>query len=282
MESSDGKWKLSLTLDLEWWGRAHLLPGAPSFPDGIDRDLGALEEFLELLTTNCIKATFFCVSGDFESDILRKIVAGGNEVASHSITHPHFAAMSRDQWRYETGESKRRLEDATGVAVSGFRTPSWSVPFARAEEFHEVLLEEGYGYDSSFCSLKTPLYGDPAFAREPYVGPAGLVEIPVPIIGFPRAPWVGGAYFRLAPYFVLKQWILGTRPAFLYFHPWEFYENPPVKGDLMTRLALNHGRRNNLAKLSALIGALKKRVNFVTMKEYAEGIRRGAAQAVQN
>ncbi len=114
--------------------------------------------------------------------------------------------------------------------------------------------------------------GDARFRSPPYSAVSGFVEIPVPLIGIPKAPWVGGAYFRLAPRFLLKSWFRAARPAFLYFHPWEFYENDPVSGSLMTRVAMNHGRRHNLNKLSHLIGTLKDSVHFCTMHEYAESL----------
>ena len=268
---------LALTLDLEWWGRAHLLPQVPSFPDGIERDIAALEQFLALLAAHSIPATFFTVANDFDSGVLRRIVAAGGEIASHSLTHPHFARLTQEAWKTEVTESKQRLEDAAGVQVTGFRAPSWSIPYERAGEFHDVLRGAGYAYDSSFCGLKTPLYGDPRFGSRPYVGASGLVEIPVPLIGRPRAPWIGGAYFRLAPRILLQSWIRGACPAFLYFHPWEFYEREPVRGTIMTRLAINHGRRGNLAKLARLISALKDSVRFRTMQEYAEEVRGNSA-----
>ena len=264
---------LSLTLDLEWWGRAHLLPRVPSFPEGVEKDIAALGQFLAMLDSHRIRATFFAVAADFDSNVLRRIVAAGHEIASHSLTHPHFARLSRDAWLPEVAGSKMRIEEATGTRVAGFRAPSWSIPFERADEFHAVLRDAGYEYDSSFCAMKTPLYGDARFPSQPYSAGSGIVEIPVPLIGMPRAPWVGGAYFRLAPRFLLESWIRSARPAFLYFHPWEFYENEPVSGSLMTRVAMNCGRRRNLTKLSQLIGTLKNSVHFCTMHEFAASLR---------
>ncbi len=274
----DEKHPLALTFDTEWWGRAHLLTGVELHRD-LDRDIARIHDLIELLERHRARATFFVVSDDFGPETLRAIADGGHEIASHSCSHPLFSTLDEAAWRDEVRRSKAVLEEATGRAVVGFRCPSWSVPYGRHLEFLDLLLAEGYEYDSSFCQFETGLYGDRNFPVRPFVHRSRLVEIPLPRIGFPRWPWVGGFYFRLLPSPLLRRFIAAGRPAFLYFHPWEFYRSHGEPGgsrsSLVDRFILNYGRVRNERKLDSLLAALAPRFDFVTMKSTAD--RRRAA-----
>ena len=200
--------KIGITFDTEWWGRSNLLEGI-SHHEGIARDTEAAYEVLEMLSELDARATFFIVSDDFSGILLSDIIRQGSEIASHSKTHPLFYETPIEDWRDEVAGSKRELEDQTGVPVRGFRAPSWSVPFEKKDYFLDLLREEDYRYDSSFCSFKTSLYGDPRFPREPQVIGGDFVEIPLPRVGFPDWPWVGGFYFRLIPNLLLTAYVKG-------------------------------------------------------------------------
>ena len=273
MQPTRGKRQLAITIDTEWWGRANLLAGVERHR-GLDRDIEKVYDLLSLLSRHKSKATFFVVSDDFQGEILRTLVEAGHEIASHTCSHPLFTDLDRAAWRKEVRESKETLEQATGVSVVGFRCPSWSVPYARREEFLELLLEEGYEYDSSFSQFETKLYGNRAFPTDPFVHESRLVEIPLPRIGFPRWPWVGGFYFRLMPGFLLRRFISRGDPAFLYFHPWEFYQQSDTSGlSLVNRFITHYGRKNNQVKLDKLLSCLSGQYDFVTMKRIADQLR---------
>ncbi len=270
VRSTRQKRKLALTFDMEWWGRANLLAGVEKHR-GLDRDIEQVHDLIALLDRHRSKATFFVVSEDFQGEILKTLIGAGHEIASHTCTHPLLTDLDRAAWRKEIRESKETLEQATGVPVTGFRAPSWAVPHARHEEFLDLLLEEGYGYDSSFCQFETKLYGNKAFPTRPFVHKSQLVEIPLPRIGFPRWPWVGGFYFRVMPGAVLKRYISRDRPAFLYFHPWEFYRQPDTpRLSLADSLITHYGRKNNQRKLDTLLAGLGAQYDFVTMKSVAD------------
>jgi peptidoglycan/xylan/chitin deacetylase (PgdA/CDA1 family) len=220
---------------------------------------------LDVLAEQEIPATFFVVADDFPPAVIRQIAASGHEIASHSVTHPHFGRISEQQWKTEIYESKEKLEALINAPVKGFRTPSWSVPYARKEAFHELLFEAGYLYDSSFCAFETYLYGDRRFAAEPYQSAEGIWEIPVPIIGWPKAPWIGGFYFRAMPRLLLRHMIARSRPAFLYVHPWEFYAGTSSHSNLRDHLITHYGRRGHLQKLRRMLNYLRRRFQFVRM-----------------
>jgi peptidoglycan/xylan/chitin deacetylase (PgdA/CDA1 family) len=270
--------RLALTFDTEWWGRANLLRGVERHR-GLARDVAKVLDLIELLQRHDAKATFFVVSEDFEGEVLDRLVEAGHEIASHTCSHPLFTDLDRAAWRQEMRQSKATLEQATGVSVSGFRAPSWSVPHARHEEFLDLLLEEGYEYDSSFCQFETKLYGDEAYPTHPFVYRSKLVELPLPRIGFPSWPWVGGFYFRVMPGFVLKHFISRGKPAFLYFHPWEFYEQRDTPRLSLTDSFITHyGRKGNEKKLDTLLAGLGSQYGLVTMKSVADQFRITAMQ----
>jgi peptidoglycan/xylan/chitin deacetylase (PgdA/CDA1 family) len=267
------KQKLAITFDMEWWGRAHLLPRVERHR-GLDQDIAKVYDLVTLLDQHKSKATFFVVTEDFKGEVLETLLASGHEIASHTCSHPLFTDLDGAAWRKEMRESKATLEQATGASVVGFRTPSWSVPHSRHEEFLDLLMEEGYEYDSSFCQFETKLYGNKAYSTEPFMYKAQLIEIPLPRVGFPNWPWVGGFYFRVLPGVILNRFISRDRPAFLYFHPWEFYSQPDTPVLPPTDSFITHyGRERNERKLDKLLARLNKQFDFVTMKSIADQFR---------
>lgn len=116
----------------------------------------AVPRILERLAAHRVRATFFWVARDAaaHAQLLREIVAAGHEVASHTVSHPEgWRRLGRAQVADELRVSKRRLEDASGAAVVGFRSPGWHGPAGLPEE----LAAAGYRYDASL--FPSPLLG---------------------------------------------------------------------------------------------------------------------------
>jgi len=222
-----------------------------------------------------ISATFFIVAEDFTSVQVRRIAGPGHEVASHCVNHSSYKQISEKQWQENVIRSKKILEDASGKKVKGFRAPSWSVEFNKASFHHNVLKEAGYIYDSSFSPAQTKLYGDKRFNKKPYISNEGIVEFPLPVIGFPAAPWVGGAYLRLAPKWYARHFIRKEKPCFLYAHPWEFYKNEEKlpQLSLFNRFVTTYGRKRFFEKTFDLVSELQKDFTFITLEKQAEQIR---------
>lgn len=260
----------ALTFDVEWWGRGHLVPSGVGRHAGLQDDLAALHRVLDQLEERQIKATFFVVSDDIEPGVLRRIADQGHEVASHSVSHPHFGRIPYNEWQKQLRDSKNSLENTIGTSVRGFRAPSWSVPFDKRGAFLELLLAEGYIYDSSFCSFQTFLYGDKRFERQPFITETGIIEIPLPLIGVPKAPWSGGFYWRVLPRFVLEMFVRLQLPTFFYFHPWELYASKEGSSLSTSSVVTNYGRRSAFRKFSALLDFLSKRAGLVTMNQLAQ------------
>jgi peptidoglycan/xylan/chitin deacetylase (PgdA/CDA1 family) len=108
----------------------------------------ALPRILELLSRTGSRATFFLIAEEArsQSEAVRRIVAEGHEVASHSMTHRlPFVDLDPQARHLEITASKALLEDLGGQEVSGFRAPSWDAgPWLVPD-----LVAAGYRYDSS-------------------------------------------------------------------------------------------------------------------------------------
>lgn len=108
----------------------------------------ALPRILELLERTRARATFFLIGEEASNhaEAVRRIVAEGHEVASHSMTHRlPFLDLGPQTRQFELNASKRLLEDLSGQEVSGFRAPSWEA----GPWLLPALAAAGYRYDSS-------------------------------------------------------------------------------------------------------------------------------------
>ena len=156
------------------------------------------------------------------------------------------------------------MEDQTGQAVLGYRSPTWSLTRETAWAV-DVLAEAGFRYDASVFPVSHPMYGVPDAPDRPFVlsdngHGARLLEVPPltwRIMGKNLAV-AGGGYFRLLPLTLmrrgLKQAAAQKRPAILYFHPWEFDPDMPRMPLSATgRLRTYTGLRSSTAKLESII-----------------------------
>jgi len=162
--------------------------------------------------------------------MVRAIAERGHEIASHGYEHELVGRLGPGGFRTSVARSKRVLEDIAGVEVSGYRAPSFSI-VPGLEWALDILIEEGYAYDSSlFPVSQHPTYGYPEAEPDPF----WIQREPGPLIEFPPTtarvlghvlPASGGAYFRLLPYALtrvgLGQTAARAAPGMFYIHPWE-------------------------------------------------------------
>src|SRR6187549_1368578 len=82
-----------------------------------------VDRILELFSHNGIKGTFFTLGWIAKRypDMVRRIVAGGHELASHGTAHIRADHQSRSQFADDVSNAKRILEDISGQAVVGYR-----------------------------------------------------------------------------------------------------------------------------------------------------------------
>ena len=230
-----------------------------SQPCRVERNV---QRLLALFSQHQARATFFTLGWIAERypQLVREIVAGGHELASHGYGHLRASEQSRDDFTQDVKRAKALLEDIGGKAVRGYRAPSFSIGHTNPWAF-DVLLEAGYQYSSSVYPVQHDHYGMPDAPRFPYAARPGLIEIPITttrVMGR-NLPAGGGGYFRLAPY-KLSRWALrrvntiDQRPAIFYMHPWEIDpDQPRVAGtDMKTRFR----HYVNLSKTESRLGRL--------------------------
>jgi peptidoglycan/xylan/chitin deacetylase (PgdA/CDA1 family) len=97
--------------------------------DGCDSDARVVAPLLESLG---LTATFFVTAarvgepGRAAWPDLRALAAGGFEVGAHGLDHVLFADLGEEALRRQLEESKRRLEDGVGRAVTALALPGGS------------------------------------------------------------------------------------------------------------------------------------------------------------
>lgn len=205
---------------------------------------------LALFARADVKATFFTLGWVAERypALIRRIVSAGHELASHGYDHARVFTLTPDQFRQDLQRARGLLEDAGGVAVAGYRAPSFSID-SRTPWAHEILAEQGYTYSSSVAPITHDHYGwaaSPRFAWKPVAG-SDLVELPVTtvVVGGRRMAAGGGGFFRILPY-AFSRWALRQvnggdgRPAITYFHPWEIDPGQPRVAGAPVRSKVRH------------------------------------------
>lgn len=230
-----------------------------SQPCRVERNV---QRLLALFAQHQAHATFFTLGWIAERypQLVRDIVAGGHELASHGYGHLRASDQNPADFAADVQRAKALLEDLGGKAVQGYRAPSFSIGHTNPWAF-DVLLESGYRYSSSVYPVHHDHYGMPDAPRFPYAARPGLTEIPITttrVMGR-NLPAGGGGYFRLAPY-SLSRWALrrvndiDRQPAIFYMHPWEIDpDQPRVAG---TGLKTRFRHYVNLSRTEARLGHL--------------------------
>ncbi|HUL30591.1 MAG TPA: DUF3473 domain-containing protein [Thermodesulfobacteriota bacterium] len=116
------------------------------------------------------KGSFFVLGWIAERypGLVRKIQQEGHEIACHGYAHRLIYTQSKEEFRRDIRRAKSILEDVTGGEVIGYRAPSYSVTNKSNWAF-EVLLEEGFRYDSSVFPIRHDFYGMPKAPRFPFL-----------------------------------------------------------------------------------------------------------------
>ncbi len=259
-----------ISVDVEDYFHVEAFAGAiprTSWDDYQCRVVRNTERILDLLDDSHTTATFFILGWVAERypKLVREIAERGHEPACHSYWHRLIYKLTPDEFRADTLEAKNAIEQAAGVAIYGYRAPSFSIT-GRSAWALDMLAELGFRYDSSVFPIKHDVYGVPSAPRGPFrvetpFGP--IIEFPMATFRFsagPNLPVAGGGYLRMLPYWytkagVARAWREGL-PVVSYVHPWELDpEQPRLAGPLRSRLrhytSLHH-TEPRLRKLLAL------------------------------
>jgi len=204
-----------------------------------------VDRILALLAERGVHATFFTLGWVAERypALVRRIVAGGHELASHGHGHERVSDLTEAAFTLDVVRAKKTLEDIGGRPVLGYRAPSFSIAGGNLWAL-DVLARAGYRYSSSVYPVAHDHYGMPDAPRFAYRLPNGLLEVPPTTLklGGRNLPASGGGWFRLLPYAVSRALIrrvnaVDGESAIFYFHPWEIDpQQPRVPGiDAKTR-----------------------------------------------
>ena len=243
------------------------------------RVMRQMEQLLALLARHDVRATCFVVGwlADRQPKVIRAIADAGHEIASHGWEHAKVTTLTPAQFRESVRRSKQVLEAIANAPVLGYRAPNFSIVRGR-EWALDILIEEGYQYDSSLFPIRRPGYGYAAGRPDPYwiQRPAGrIAEIPPTTFNVAgmRLPAAGGAYFRLLPYGVvsaaLRQCERRGMPGTFYIHPWEIDpEQPHIRVSWLTAARHYGGLHRTLPRLERLL----KDFRFRLIQETVAGL----------
>lgn len=254
-----------MSVDIEDWFQVgafeHVIARADwdSLEHRVERNTDAV---IALFEAAGVKATFFTlgwVAARYPA-MMRRIADAGHEVASHGWAHERVFTLTPEQFRADIDRARKTLEDASGVAVTGYRAPSFSID-ARTPWAHPILAEAGYAYSSSVAPLSHDHYGWPEATRHAWrpVPGSALIEIPITLgTLFGKPVPTGGGFFRLFPAALTDRAVARAngeegRPAIFYFHPWEIDPaQPRVKG------APLKSRLRHYSRLGAMAGKMAR------------------------
>ena len=231
----------AMTIDVEDYFHVSVLDGGlprSAWNSMESRVCGNTDRLLAIFAEHEVHGTFFVLGWVAERfpDLVRRICAQGHEIASHGYAHRLVYDQTPAAFRDDVRRAKGLLEEACGRPVHGYRAPSYSIT-PRSLWAVDILLEEGYRYDSSIFPIRHDRYGIPVSERAPYPierRSGTLFEVPgsTTRVGPMNLPIAGGGYFRLLPYGWTRWGIERVnqherRPVMFYLHPWEIDPNQP-------------------------------------------------------
>jgi len=227
------------------------------------------------------RATFFVLGwvAEREPALVREIADRGHEIACHGYGHELVYAIGHKRFASDLQRARAAIEDACGLAVEGYRAPSYSITDASLWAL-DVLVDQGFRYDSSIFPIRHHRYGIPEFPRHPcrlaLASGAAIDEFPMTTLrmGSTNLPLAGGAYLRFLPAPVFR-WAFRRlagrgEPTVLYLHPWEIDpDQPRQEVGLVVRINHYWNLGRTLPRLLALMGEH----TFAPMGEVLEALR---------
>jgi len=263
----------ALTVDFEDWYQGLEIP--PEKRGGFEDRLAVSgRRLLRLFAEAGVRGTFFVlgVVAERHPELVREIVAGGHEIATHGWSHTLVYQMRPETFRTELRRSIQLLEEIGGQRITGHRAPFFSITRESLWAL-EIVCAEGLRYDSSIFPVLNYRYGIEDAPRWPHpIAFEGgtLTEFPITtwrVLGR-NLPVAGGAYFRLLPYALTRTAFrrvnAAGRPAVFYVHPWELDPEQP-RIALPRRIALTH--YTNLGATERRLRLLLRDFCFAPMAE---------------
>ncbi len=163
---------------------------AVSFDVDFQEDVAALDRLLNHLAKHSIRASFALVGRWVEKfpEEHRALVAAGQEIVNHTLTHPdneeldpdrHFHLLGRADLEAQIRGGHELIREHLRVEPAGFRAPHFG--HQHTEAVYPALRELGYVYSSSTLASRSCSWG------WPHPAGGGLWEMPVTVC--PRHPF---------------------------------------------------------------------------------------------
>jgi polysaccharide deacetylase family protein (PEP-CTERM system associated) len=227
-----------LTFDVEDWfhlidySRRLHLSNWHAFPSRLE---SGIDEILQLLNDSEEKATFFCLGWICKRypSLIRRIVAEGHELGTHSHMHELVYKQSRKQFCSDLRFSIDTLQQEAGKKIYSYRAPGFSIGLESLWAV-EALIENGITRDSSiylgsnsYAGIKSFNYSRPFYIN---AGGALIKEFPISTthILFKKMCFSGGGYFRMLPYSVIDKCTRTSDYTMAYFHCRDFDKDQPI------------------------------------------------------
>jgi polysaccharide deacetylase family protein (PEP-CTERM system associated) len=257
-----------LTVDVEEYFHPNAMDAAvdPSRWDALpSRVEHNTHRVLDLLSEHDVHATFFVLGWVAERvpRLVVEIARRGHEIACHGYAHRLVYRLGPQRFRDDVARGKRILEDCIGSRVAGFRAASCSIIDTTLWAL-DILIEEGFEYDSSIFPVRHDIYGIPGFHRFAVRlrrAAGEIVEIPLSTVHLLGRNWpvAGGGYLRIFPYWITRLSVqrLNRRehaPAIVYVHPWELdIDQPRLPAGALSRFRHYTNLRRSESRLRRLL-----------------------------
>lgn len=267
-----------LTVDVEEYFHPNAMDDAvdPSSWDRLPRRVeGNTYRMLDLLSEHDVRATFFVLGWVAERlpELVREIARRGHEVACHGYAHRLVYRLGAQRFRDDVTRGKGILEDCLGSGIAGFRAASCSIVETTLWAL-DVLIEEGFEYDSSIFPVRHDIYGIPGFHRfavRLQRAAGEIIEIPLSTVHLLGRNWpvAGGGYFRILPYWMTRRSVRRLNrhdgePAIVYVHPWELdREQPRLPAGALSRFR----QYTNLGRTETRLRRLLREFDFAPIRD---------------
>lgn len=231
------------------------------------RVVESTQRMLEVLARHDVRGTFYILGWVAQKfpNLVRSIHSAGHEIGCHSFSHRLVYSMTPDEFRADLRAGRSAIEDAIQEGVFAYRAPSFSIT-EKSLWALDILIEEGFRYDSSIFPIYHDRYGIPNAERFPHCisRPAGDIwEFPPSVhqLGKMRIPVAGGGYFRMYPAALTIRWLRKInremgQPFMFYIHPWEIDpEQPRLAAPMRSRFRHYLNLSMTEAKLNRLLSS---------------------------